>query len=335
VREYAKLGPTFWTGETGKELRRRGSEGVIVALYLVSSPHSNMLGLYYQPVLYMAHETGLGIEGASKGLRDCIEVGFCRYDAITEMVFVPEMAAWQIADELKATDKRCPGIQKDYDALPENPFLAAWFERYARPFHLKRGRTPKPPKEVEKPEVQQAPSMPHRSQEQEQEQEQEQDPPSGEREQGASQPTPPQADPTPPAPPPPAPPDPIEQPTARATRKCPASFDLTDELHSWAREKVRGVDLEHETAKFRDHTFARAISDWPGAWRNWMRKAFDDAQLRGVRNGTTGETPWQRSQRERVHEMTGGLASRKPPTAVAAQTTLEIDDVRPLAPRLG
>jgi hypothetical protein len=48
-----------------------------------------------------------------------------------------------------------------------------------------------------------------------------------------------------------------------------------------------------------------------------------------------GETAWQRSQRERVHEMTGGLASRKPPTAVVAQTTLEIDDVRPLAPRLG
>ena len=59
MREYAKLGPTFWTGETGKALRRRGSEGVIAALYLISSPHSNMLGLYYQPIPYMGYETGL------------------------------------------------------------------------------------------------------------------------------------------------------------------------------------------------------------------------------------------------------------------------------------
>lgn len=44
MREYAKVGPTFWTGSTGKALRRRGIEGVLVALYLVSSPHSNMHG---------------------------------------------------------------------------------------------------------------------------------------------------------------------------------------------------------------------------------------------------------------------------------------------------
>ena len=61
MREYAKLAPTLWTGETGKALRKKGPEALIVAVYLMSSPHSNMLGLYYQPVMYMAHETGLGI----------------------------------------------------------------------------------------------------------------------------------------------------------------------------------------------------------------------------------------------------------------------------------
>jgi hypothetical protein len=77
MREYAKLGPTFWTGETGKALRRRGSKALLAAAYLISSPHSNMLGLYYQPILYMAHETGMGIDGASEGLAACIECGFC------------------------------------------------------------------------------------------------------------------------------------------------------------------------------------------------------------------------------------------------------------------
>lgn len=166
MREYAKLAPTLWTGETGKALRKKGPEALIVAVYLMSSPHSNMLGLYYQPVMYMAHETGLGIEGASKGLLDCIEASFCSYDADTEMVYVHEMAAYQIGTALSPGDKRCKGIQKDYDALHSCPFLASWFDRYCADFNLTTRRENK----TKKLDGTEAPSMPHRSQEQEQRQ---------------------------------------------------------------------------------------------------------------------------------------------------------------------
>lgn len=169
MRDFAKVSPSLWTGATGKELRGRGSEALVVALYLMSSPHSNMLGLYYQPVLYMAHETGLGIEGASKGLRDCIEAGFCRFDEASEMVWVVEMATYQIGDALKATDKRCAGIQKEYDALPNCPFLEAFFDHYEEAFHMKRKRSNPPPTDPSE----QAPSKPHRSKEKEKEKEKE------------------------------------------------------------------------------------------------------------------------------------------------------------------
>lgn len=167
MRDYSKVGPQFWTGKTGKEIRKKGTAATLVALYLMTSPHSNMLGLYFQPLMYMAYETGLGMEGASKGLQDCIDVGFCSYDDESEMVWVHEMAAFQIADELKESDKRTAGVQKDYDSLQDNPFLAAFFERYAASFHLKNRRGTE------------APSKPHRSQEQEQEQEQEKKEPDG------------------------------------------------------------------------------------------------------------------------------------------------------------
>ena len=160
MRDYAKLVPTFWTGDTGKALRKRGSEAMVVGLYLMSSPISNMLGLYYQPILYMAHETGLGLEGARKGLEGAIACGFCSYDEDSEMVWVPEMAKYQIASELKAADKRCTGIQKDYEALPVNPFLGEFFDKYQAAFHLTKRRGT------------QAPCDTLRSQEQEQEQEQ-------------------------------------------------------------------------------------------------------------------------------------------------------------------
>lgn len=172
MRDYAKLAPTFWTGKTGKALRRCGPAALIVAVYLVSSPASNMLGLYYQPMLYMAHETGLGMEGASKGLRSCVECGFCSYDDNTEMVFVHEMAAWQIAESLAPKDKRCKGIQRDYNAVPDCPYLGAFFDRYAVAFHLTCRRDFGGLRPVDNSMHPQAPSKPLRSQEQEQEQEQ-------------------------------------------------------------------------------------------------------------------------------------------------------------------
>lgn len=176
MRDYAKVEPKMWHGATMKALRRV-PEGVIVAMYLMTSPQSNMLGLFSQPVLYMAHETGLGLEGASKGLAHCIKVGFCSFDEESEFVWVHEMAKYQIANEIKASDNRSKGIQKDYDALPENPFLAAFFDRYRDAFHLTNQRGGEgPPKAL-------------RSQEQEQEQEQEK--PSSLRSEGGAAKSPP------------------------------------------------------------------------------------------------------------------------------------------------
>ncbi|WEM01126.1 hypothetical protein [Delftia tsuruhatensis] len=164
MRDYAKAVPKMWHGKTFKALRKQ-PEGLVVALYLMTSPSSNMLGLYAQPVLYMAYETGLGEEGARKGLQQCIEAGYCSYDDESEFVWVHEMASYQIASELKGSDLRCKGIQKDYDALPDNPFLGEFFDRYAEAFHLhgRRGEEG----------ATQPPCKPLRSQEQEQEQEQE------------------------------------------------------------------------------------------------------------------------------------------------------------------
>lgn len=166
MRDYSKVVPKMWHGKTMKALRK-SPEGLVVALYLMTSPSSNMLGLYAQPILYMAYETGLGEEGAKKGLASCIEAGFCSYDEESEFVFVHEMASYQIASELKASDLRCKGIQKEYDQLADNPFLGAFYERYAESFHLTNARG------IE------APSKPLRSQEQEQEQEQDKEEPNG------------------------------------------------------------------------------------------------------------------------------------------------------------
>lgn len=168
MREYGKVSPHFWTGSTGKQLRQC-PESLVVSMYLMTSPHANMLGLYYMPLLYVAHETGLGMEGASKGLQWACEAGFCSYDHDSEMVWVHEMARFQIADKLKSTDKRSIGVQNEYNSLPSNPYLASFYDKYSQAFCMTEKRENTAKKSVKS----EAPSKPLVSQEQEQEQEQE------------------------------------------------------------------------------------------------------------------------------------------------------------------
>lgn len=96
MRDYAKVAPQFWTGTTGRALRAEGRDCQLLALYLITSPHATMIGLYYMPLPLLCHETGLSREGASKALRSLGALGFAHYDPERELVWVPEMARFQL-----------------------------------------------------------------------------------------------------------------------------------------------------------------------------------------------------------------------------------------------
>ncbi|WP_336432259.1 hypothetical protein [Providencia rettgeri] len=170
MRDYGKVSPQFWIGKTGKEIREKGHEALIVSMYLLTNPHANMIGMYYLPIIYIAHETGLGLEGASKGLQRCVESGFCHYDETAEVVWVVEMAKYQIATSLKPSDNRCIGIQREYESQPKNLFLSEFYDKYESSFNL----TEKRESSVKNERGFEGASKTLGSQEQEQEQEQEQ-----------------------------------------------------------------------------------------------------------------------------------------------------------------
>lgn len=236
MRDYGKVSPQFWTGDTGKALKKAGPEAVIVAMYLITSPHANMIGLYYLPMLYLAHETGLGNEGASKGLERAIEAGFCTYDEASEHVFVHAMARFQIGEQLDAKDKRCKGVENELAKTPKGALRLAFTKMYRVAFHLAE-----PPKE-------EAPSKPLASQEQEQEQEKEKE--QEKKEHGAS-------------------PHGSRLP---ADWKLPddlrawARQERTD--LNIDREAASFADYWHGVAGAK----ARK-TDWPATWRNWIRRA--------------------------------------------------------------
>src|SRR5688572_8162542 len=108
----------------------------------MTCPHSHQTGMYYLPLMYMAHESGLTIEGASEALARLSEESFCEYDEASEWVWVREMAAWQIGTALAPSDKRCKGVQQYLESLPNLPFLPEFFARYRSDFHLVETTSP-------------------------------------------------------------------------------------------------------------------------------------------------------------------------------------------------
>lgn len=140
MREYAKISPAFWMGETGRKLRGH-PHGQIVAMYLMTCPHANMLGMYYMPLVTIAHETGLTMEQASQGMAECVATGFCKFCPASDFVWVINMARHQMGDEFKEADKFLVKVRKTYNTMPKHcPFLGEWFDMYQGVYHLKQRR---------------------------------------------------------------------------------------------------------------------------------------------------------------------------------------------------
>lgn len=165
MRDYGIVSPKFWIGRTGKQLRGN-AEVQLLALYLMTSPHATMTGVYHCPILYMANETGLTEKGASKALARLIEAGFCEYEGASETVFVLRMARYQVGESLNEKDKRVEGLRREVEKM-ENRFKTRFLEVYGEVFHLNGKVKINSPSE--------GASEPHRSQDQDQDQDQEQE----------------------------------------------------------------------------------------------------------------------------------------------------------------
>lgn len=140
MRDYGAVSPRFWTGETGRKLRGH-MEAQLVALYLQTAPGSHMIGLYNLALPTLCHETGLSLEGACKGLARLSEVGFAHYDAEEDVIWVPEMARFQIGDALnigaRGPDNRIAGVERELENFRKSKFFNQFLDRYAKPFNLK------------------------------------------------------------------------------------------------------------------------------------------------------------------------------------------------------
>jgi hypothetical protein len=172
MRDYGKVSPRFWTGESGRAMRGKPNVQV-VAMYLITAPGANMIGLFYLPMVLIAHETGMS-ETEAKGALDTLSrLGVAHYDHHQEIVWVPEMARHQIDDELRGGDKRKGGVLRELEPFLRHPFAADFLAKYGEAFQVPEAFAKRasatPSKGL------QDSAQPLRSQDQDQDQDQEQE----------------------------------------------------------------------------------------------------------------------------------------------------------------
>ncbi len=143
MREYNRAAARFWTGPTGRAIRARGKDAQILALYLFTSPHMNMIGLYYLPIPTITYETGLTADEVRAAMAALDDVHFAYYDEHDELVFLPTAAVHQVGEELDPKDNRAKGVKALLYPYRHHRFARQFIERYKTAYSLRINTPPK------------------------------------------------------------------------------------------------------------------------------------------------------------------------------------------------
>lgn len=82
---YTRVESRFWQDE---KMRTMSSNAKHLMLYLLTSPHRNIIGFYFLPAPYACFDLGWDEELFSKVLQELIDNGIILYDEETHVVFV-------------------------------------------------------------------------------------------------------------------------------------------------------------------------------------------------------------------------------------------------------
>lgn len=91
MRDYGKVFTGFWSSETTRSL---SDDGRMLALYLLTSDHTNMIGTLRLPDGYACEDLQWSIERVSEGFANCLAKGFAtRFDG-SNLVVIHNYLTW-------------------------------------------------------------------------------------------------------------------------------------------------------------------------------------------------------------------------------------------------
>jgi len=117
---FTKIDELMWKDA---KFKKTHNESRLLFIYLLSSQHRNVLGLYNLPKYYIQGDLGYSSERVSKGLLELIENGFVTYDEESETILIHNFLKYnplenpnQVKGALKAI-KTIPKTQLFYNLV--------------------------------------------------------------------------------------------------------------------------------------------------------------------------------------------------------------------------
>ena len=133
---FANIRPSLWRSSKVRQL-----EGIekLIAIYMMTNEHFNMIGLYRLPISLIDSDIALGLAQITAAIERLTDVGFCKYDHDHEVVWVVDMAKTQaIGGAPKPNQKQCKGVANIITRLYEEeyPFIEDWLQLHHKRFKL-------------------------------------------------------------------------------------------------------------------------------------------------------------------------------------------------------
>lgn len=91
MREYGVIHTCFWSSN---DISALSDDAKLLALYLISGPHTTMLGCFRLPFGYVQEDLGWSRERVSKGFHELFEKGFVTHDKHSQWVLIHHFIKW-------------------------------------------------------------------------------------------------------------------------------------------------------------------------------------------------------------------------------------------------
>jgi hypothetical protein len=131
MRDYGKVHTSFWTSST---TRGMSEDGRALALYLLTSPHSNQIGCFRLPDGYAADDLQWPPERVSEGFGELFRNGFATRDQGSSWVFIRLFLKWNLIENPNQGASASKLFKMVPDDIPQKRELARALREFSPKF---------------------------------------------------------------------------------------------------------------------------------------------------------------------------------------------------------
>lgn len=128
MRDYGKIHSSFWTSP---DIRSMTEDGRTLAAYLLTSPHSNMLGCFRIPLAYVSDDLQWPLERVNEGFAELLIKGFATLSKGSNWVVIHKFLKWNQPENpnvVRAAEKLFAQIPSNSGVKPILAWAIAEFE---------------------------------------------------------------------------------------------------------------------------------------------------------------------------------------------------------------